>query len=218
MTLELVVFADCPFCHRCLLVLHEKRAAFQPVTIERSEKETSKHLLSPYARVPVLWHDGQPVYESSVINEYLDEISPAPRLLPEDAGPRAMARFWIDFCNTRFMPAYFNLLKERNPEARAPLKAALTGHLQFIETVALAHVSMGEPYWMGRAITLSDYAFYPFFERFVAVEAYRDVTIPADFSRLRAWLDAMRGRETVKALARPRDYYVERYRGIYADR
>ena len=71
---------------------------------------------------------------------------------------------------------------------------------------------------MGRAVTLSDYAFYPFFERFAAVKIYRDVTIPADFSRLRAWLDAMRDRETVNALAHPRDYYVERYRGIYADR
>lgn len=216
--LELVVFENCPFCHRCQLVLLEKGAAFRTVQIERSRKQDSKHLLSPYVRVPVLWHDRRPVYESSIINEYLEEIVPTPPLLPQDAGRKALARFWIDFCNTRFMPAYFNLLKERKPERRAPLKAALMGHLEFIETVALANVSETEPYWMGRDVTLVDYAFYPFFERFAAsVETYRDIGIPADYQRLRAWLNTMHGLEAVKRLARPRDYYVEYFGKIYAD-
>ena len=185
--------------------------------IERSKKQDSKHLLSPYVRVPVLWHNGRPVYESSIINEYLEEIVPTPALLPQDAGRKALSRFWIDFCNTRFMPAYFNLLKERNPDRRAPLKADLMGHLQFIETRALVNVSEAEPYWMGQDVTLVDYAFYPFFERFASVETYRDITIPADHQRLRGWLNSMHGREVVGRLARSRDYYVEYFRRINAD-
>ena len=215
--LELVVFENCPFCHRCQLVLLEKGAAFTTVQIERSKKQDSKHLLSPYVRVPVLWHDGRPVYESSIINEYLEEIVSTPALLPEDAGRRALARFWIDFCNTRFMPAYFNLLKERNPDRRAPLKAALMEHLQFIETLALADINEAEPYWMGRDVTLVDYAFYPFFERFASVETYRDITVPSGHQRLRGWLNSMRGRDVVRKLARPREYYVEYFGKIYAD-
>lgn len=215
--LELVVFENCPFCHRCQLVLLEKGAAFKTVQIERSKKQDSKHLLSPYVRVPVLWHDGRPVYESSIISEYLEEIVPTPALLPQDAGRKALARFWIDFCNTRFMPAYFNLLKERNPDRRASLKADLMGHLEFIETVGLANVSAAEPYWIGRDATLADYAFYPFFERFASVETYRGISIPADYDRLRGWLNSMQGREAVRSLARPRDYYVEYFGRIYAD-
>ena len=215
--LELVVFENCPFCHRCQLVLLEKGAAFRTVQIERSKKQDSKHVLSPYMRVPVLWHDGRPVYESSIINEYLEEVFPTPALLPEDAVQKALARFWIDFCNTRFMPAYFNLLKERNPERRARLKADLMDHLKFIETVALANVTEAEPYWMGHDVTLVDYAFYPFFERFASVETYRDITVPADHQRLRGWLNTMHGREIVRRLARPRDYYVEYFGKIYAD-
>ena len=198
-------------------MLLEKGAAFRTVQIERSKKQDSKRLLSPYVRVPVLWHDGRPVYESSIINEYLEEIVSTPALLPRDAGRKALARFWIDFCNTRFMPAYFNLLKERNPERRAPLKADLMGHLEFIETRALVNVSETEPYWMGQDVTLVDYAFYPFFERFASVETYRDIIIPADHQRLRGWLNSMHGREVVGRLARPRDYYVEYFRRIYAD-
>lgn len=50
-----------------MLVLLEKGATFTTIQVERSEKEGTKHLLSPYVRVPVLWHDGQPIYESSII-------------------------------------------------------------------------------------------------------------------------------------------------------
>ena len=130
---ELAVFENCPFCHRCMLVLREKGATFTTVLIDRSQKAESKHLLSPYMRVPVLKHDGQPVYESSIINEYLDEMLPTPPLLAREPAQKALARCWIDFSNTRVMPGYFNLLKERNREVRAPLQNTLSGHLQFIE-------------------------------------------------------------------------------------
>lgn len=153
----------------------------------------------------------------AVSSEYLEETFPTPSLLPQDLVQKALARFWIDFCNTRFMPAYFNLLKERNRELRSPLQDALAGHLQFIETVALANLSKAEPYWMGRDVTLVDYAFYPFFERFVSVEAYRGVAMPPRLERVHAWLKAMQAREVVRSLAHPREYYIEYFGRIYAD-
>ncbi len=216
--MELAVFADCPFCYRCLLVLLEKNAPFKLIRIERSRKKESARLLSPYERVPVLWHDRRPIYESSIINEYLDEVLPGPSLLPQDVGQKALARFWIDFCNTRFMPTYFNLLKERNPAQREPLKDALAGHLRFIETAGLVNVNAAEPYWMGSNITLVDAALYPFFEYFVSVEVYRGVPLPDDFGRTHTWLGAMRARDSVKQLMRPREYHVERFGKAYADK
>lgn len=47
---DLVIFENCPFCHRCQLVLLEKGAAFRTVQIEPSEKQDSKQLLSQYVR------------------------------------------------------------------------------------------------------------------------------------------------------------------------
>lgn len=216
--MELVVFDDCPFCYRCLLVLLEKGAPFKLARVERSKKKDSARLLSPYARVPVLWHDGRPVYESSIINEYLEEVVPNPPLLPPGAGKKALARFWIDFCNTRFMPAYFNLLKERNPGHREPLKEALAGHLRFIETAGLVNVSTAEPYWMGSDMSLVDAAFYPFFEYFVSVEMYRGVSLPDNLERVHTWLGAVRARDSVRQLMRSREYHVERFGKVYADR
>jgi glutathione S-transferase len=215
--MEPIVSDNCPFCQRCLFVLEEKAAPCTLREVDLSEKQTFKNLLSPYARVPVLWHAGRPIDESSIINEYFEETFPARPLLPKDAVERATARFWIDFCNTRFMPAYFNLLKERDPEARAPLRTRLMEHLEFIDRTGLARTSLAAPYWMGGDVTLVDYAFYPFFERLAAVEAYRQVKVPANFERLHEWLRTMRERQTVKRLGRSSEHYMEYFGRHYAD-
>jgi glutathione S-transferase len=38
-------------------------------------------------------HDGVPIYESTLINEYLDEVFQDVRLMPADPVERARARF-----------------------------------------------------------------------------------------------------------------------------
>ena len=45
--------------------------------------------------VPTLVHDGRPIVESTVINEYLDDVFPATPLSPADAYARAQMRAWI---------------------------------------------------------------------------------------------------------------------------
>ena len=42
--------------------------------------------------VPTLIHDGHSIFQSLAIIEYLDELQPEPRLLPQDARERAYAR------------------------------------------------------------------------------------------------------------------------------
>ena len=50
--------------------------------------------LNPRALVPTLVHDGIPIIESTVINEYLDEVFAAPPLKPADPPGRARMRLW----------------------------------------------------------------------------------------------------------------------------
>jgi hypothetical protein len=47
----------------------------------------------PNGVVPTLDHDGVPIYESTLINEYLDEVFQDVRLMPADPVERARARF-----------------------------------------------------------------------------------------------------------------------------
>lgn len=214
----ILVAADyCPFCRRCILALMEKGISFEILEVDLSEKTEFLELLSPYRRVPVLKHDDKSIYESSVINEYLEDLCPDPPLLPADSWRRAKARFWIDFCNTRFMPVYFNLLKASDETSRDKLRTDLLDHLAFMDEEGLSARKGEQPYWMGNDIGLVDIAFYPFFERFAAVEVYRGAEIPTGLESLHAWLATMRKHPSVQATAKPRAQVVEYFRPYYAD-
>jgi glutathione S-transferase len=215
--LKLVAAEYCPFSLRCLLALKEKCLEFDLVYVDLSDKAAISQPLSPYGRVPLLQHGDAFICESSIINEYLEEICPAPALLPKEPLLRATARFWIDFSNTRFMPAYFNLLKSAPGAQRDRLREELLGHLAFIDEKGLGAPDRDGPYWTGETLGLVDLAFYPFFERFADVEVYRGVVIPPSLKRLQDWLVALRAHPTVKALAKPRAHYVDYFRKFYAD-
>ena len=207
----------CPFCLRCLLALCEKRLRFDIETVHLPEKARFLEKLSPYGRVPVLEHDGARIFESSVICEYLEDAFPEPALLPRDPAARAGARFWIDFCNARFMPAYFNLLKSGPGPGRERHRAELSEHLRFIDETGLRSAEGRGRFWLGSHFSLVDIAFYPLFERFAAVEEYRDVRIADEHTRLLDWLEAMRERDCVRRYSRPRKEHVTYFRDYYAD-
>ena len=216
-SMKLIATDYCPFCLRCILALKEKNLEFEVVNVDLTKKATFLELLSPYARVPVLKHDGKTVHESSVIGEYLEDRYPEPALLPSDPWMRANARFWIDFCNTRFMPVYFNLLKSSVGPNRNRLRNELLDHLTFMENEGLARNRQDQPYWMGDSVSLVDITFFPFFERFADVEVYRDVVIPSGLVCLHDWLNNMRKLPSVRSISRPRDHYIEYFREFYAD-
>lgn len=54
------------------------------------------------------------IYESAIINEYLNKVFPEPPLLPSDPGAKAIARIWIDYANTRLVPAFNKLLRGKD--------------------------------------------------------------------------------------------------------
>ncbi|WP_437734926.1 glutathione S-transferase family protein [Sorangium sp. So ce1335] len=200
----------CPFAHRTRLVLHEKAIDHELTEVDLQNKPRAFTDASLYGKVPAIEHDGHRVWESAIINEYLDEVFPDPPLLPREPARRALARIWIDHANTRFAPAFAQLLRAETPEKEAEGRKALGEVLAFIEREALAKSGNG-PYWLGAEVSLVDLAFYPWFERLPAVDRLRGFSIPAELTRLRAWLDAVQARDAVRANLNPVDFYVERY-------
>jgi len=213
----LVATEYCPFCQRCKLALTEKGIAFEIMDMDLTRKAEFPEHLSPYGRVPVLKDGGSEIFESSVINEYLEDAYPEPALLPSDPARRADARFWIDFCDTRLMPAYFDLLDAQPGSERDNLRTKLLDHLSFMENRGLSAPGHAQPYWMGGDIGLVDITFYSIFERFAAVEEFRGVVIPAQLENLHAWLETMRKRPSVQAVCKPREQHVAFFREYYAD-
>jgi glutathione S-transferase len=61
--------------------------------------------INPNGQVPVLVHDGSIITESTVINEYLEDVFPDTPLRPEDPVWRAKMRIWNKFVDEYFCPA-----------------------------------------------------------------------------------------------------------------
>jgi RNA polymerase-associated protein len=51
--------------------------------------------MNPYSQLPILVERDLTLYESNIINEYIDERFPHPQLMPADPVMRARARLFL---------------------------------------------------------------------------------------------------------------------------
>ena len=87
----------CPFSHRCRFVLFEKGMDFEIRDVDLYNKPEDINVMNPYGQVPILVERDLILYESNIINEYIDERFPHPQLMfPrwKTGRPRAMKRRW----------------------------------------------------------------------------------------------------------------------------
>jgi len=100
--LKLYDYPDCPFCQKVRVVLAEKDLEYEKIFVDlrRQEQKTPEFLrLNPYGKVPVLVDEDEVIYDSTIINEYLEDEYPLPHLLPEDSQARARGRLLEDYCH-----------------------------------------------------------------------------------------------------------------------
>jgi glutathione S-transferase len=201
----------CPYAHRTRLVLAEKRLRFETVEIDLRNKPGWFQNVSGYGKVPAIEHNGQRIWESAVINEYLDEVFRDPPLLPSDAHQRARARIWIDYANTRFVPAFAALLRAPSESASKEAEAGLRNVLSYLETEGFGKAELPGPFFFGEELSLVDFTFFPWFERWEALQHYRGFALPSELRKLHAYWGALRSLDTVKEQASPTSFYIERY-------
>ncbi|MBI3014370.1 MAG: glutathione S-transferase family protein [Candidatus Tectomicrobia bacterium] len=98
--IKLYDYDGSPYCQRVRIVLAEKKLPYEkiPTDIRKGEARTPEYLkLCPYGQVPVFVDGDAVLYESAIINEYLDEKYPTPALRPTDPARRAKMRILMDF-------------------------------------------------------------------------------------------------------------------------
>jgi RNA polymerase-associated protein len=86
---------SCPFSQRCRIVLFEKDMDFQIIDVDLFNKPEDLAVMNPYNQVPVLVERDLILYESNIINEYIDDRFPHPQLMPADPIMRARARLFL---------------------------------------------------------------------------------------------------------------------------
>jgi stringent starvation protein A len=93
--MQLYSGTTCPFSQRCRFVLYEKGMDFQVIDVDMYNKPEDIAVMNPYNRLPVLVERDLVLYESNIINEYIDERFPHPQLMPADPVMRARARLFL---------------------------------------------------------------------------------------------------------------------------
>jgi glutathione S-transferase len=183
------------------IVLAEKRIPYEAVQLDvrrdRRHKEPEYLNIHPYGQVPAIVDDGLAVYDSTLINEYLEDAYPEVPLMPRDPRGRARVRALEDFRDQHYHVDFFPLLRQlrdRPPgEANASIVeeawAAVQRHMERLEA------ELGDNAYLTGAFSIADAAFIPNF----AYQEHWRLETPARFPRVRAWLERCQARPSYTA-------------------
>ncbi len=186
----------CPYARRTRIVLHEKGIDFDVHEVDLENKSEEFLSVSPYGKVPVVSINGTTLYESNVVNEYLDEVYEIPRLMLSNLEQRALARSWMAFADDYFFPfivrirmgSQRGLSEEQIQEAKEKLQDALSRLERQLE---------GKEYLMGE-YTLADIAHAGNFHRLRELAERGDVPLQK-YPNVTAWMERVESRESYKA-------------------
>jgi glutathione S-transferase len=191
MSLELISFKTCPFVQRTVITLGYKNVAHKITFIDLANPPEWFLELSPMGKVPVLKVDGEVLFESAVINEYVDEITGS-ELQPKEPLTRAKNRAWIEYASNILGTGYM-MKMARDKEVYEKYRSELDSQMQRIEN------ELGDgPWFNGDQFSLADTAFAPVFVH-DAVADYRFSVIDfVSLPKISAWSKRLLAMPAVK--------------------
>ena len=212
--LKLISFDLCPYVQRAAIALLEKQVPFERVTIDLSNKPGWFLEISPLGKVPVLVADGQPIFESAVILEFLEETQPNP-LHPADPVRRAQHRAWMEF-GSSILADLWTIETSADPAAFEAKRKSVADRFRRVEE------ALGDgPYFEGERFSLVDAVFAPIFRYFDTFENFADLGAFTGLNKVPAWRRALAERPSVRQAVVP-DYaarlegFLARQNGVFA--
>lgn len=187
---KLISFKLCPYVQRSVILLKEKGVDYDIEYIDVYDPPKWFLALSPTGKVPVLQVEGTVLFESAIINEYIDEVYP-PALHPEKPVKKAQNRAWMEFTSPLYMNT-FNLMmatdKETTDKVIEEFKTGLAG---------LDKAMSNKPWFNGESFSLVDISAAPLFTRLAFYKEHCDVDLLKDFSNLVDWSKGLLARQSV---------------------
>ena len=178
------------------MVLHEKGIDFEVNEVDLRGKSEEFLSVSPYGKVPVLSVNGTSLYESNIVNEYLEEVYDSPKLMPDNPEERASVRSWMAFADDYFFPSIYRVRmgpqrgfsEEEIREAKEKLDDVLS---------RLEHQLDGKPYLVGE-YTLADTAHAGNFHRLRELADSDEIPL-LKYPNVMGWMERVESRKSYKA-------------------
>lgn len=159
MSITLFSYMYCPYSHRCRIVFREKEMEADIREVDINNKPEELSLYNPYGRVPVLVDRDLSLYESNIINEYLDDRFPHPQLMPTDIMLRAKVRLLLHKLDVEIFDHMKILILQRNlkKDRAAMLRKRISEGLIQLSNV----LPKGNRYIIDKEFTMLDVALAP---------------------------------------------------------
>ena len=169
-----------------MILLRAKNVDFDVTYIDLTDKPDWFLKISPHGKVPVLSVDGEPLFESNAIAEYLEDVV-EPKCHPADTFKRARNRAWTDFVPdfSKGINIYYTKTREEMDEKVAGMSA----FLQKLEDAIAKERDNEGPYFNGTEICLVDASYAPFLQRFLLIEQFVQTGILEKYPLVRAWAE-----------------------------
>lgn len=144
---------------------------FEIRDIDLYHKPEDISVMNPYGEVPILVERDLVLYESNIINEYIDERFPHPQLMPPDPVEKARARLLL-FNFEREIFASVKVLENRDSSEKQLKTARETIKMRLVDLApAVAH----KKYLNGENLSMLDVALAPLLWRL----SYYGIVLPA---------------------------------------
>jgi glutathione S-transferase len=188
-----------PMVHPVMIALCEKSIKYELVYINPYDKPDWYRSLTPTGQglVPLLVVDGERIFESTVINEFLDEVFDEPRLLPKDPVVRATNRAWA-LQAFDFLMAQAGMMIMKNRHEHELARQMFMSKMEKLE----AHFGDG-PFFNGSQMSLVDAQYAPILVRQEILDRRFGTDVLARFAKLSQWTNELIKRPSVQQTLSP---------------
>ena len=190
-SLKLISHTLCPYVQRSIITLAEKQISHEREYIDLANKPDWFLQLSPLGKVPILLVGQDVLFESAVICEYLDEITPS-SLHPRDPLLKAKHRAWIEF-GSNILSKIAGFYSAKEQDSFEVKRQELIASFQTLETQLSA-----APYFEGETFSLIDAVYGPIFRYFVVFETYQDFGFFTHTPKVKTWREVLLQRPSIQ--------------------
>ena len=189
---NLISHVLCPYVQRSIITLKEKNIPFTRTDIDLANKPAWFKQKSPMGKVPVLIvDDNRALFESSVICEYLDEVT-AYSLHPRDSFEKANHRALIEL-GSAILNNIASLYNAKEKARFQNIHTEIQGKFQFLEK----EIS-GIPFFSGDKFHLIDAVYGPIFRYFEVFDSFTELNTFAHLPKCQLWRKKLSQRKSVK--------------------
>ncbi|XP_020218676.1 probable glutathione S-transferase [Cajanus cajan] len=189
----LLDFWPSPFGMRVRIALAEKGIKYEYKEEDLRNKSPMLLQMNPvHKKIPVLIHNGNPICESLIAVQYIDEVwNDKNPLLPSDPYKRSQARFWADYVDKKIYDLGRKIWTSKGEEREGAKK-------EFIEVLKLLEEQLGDKtYFGGDKLGFVDIALVPFYTWFKALETFGTLNINSECPKFVAWANRCMQKESV---------------------